>query len=119
MATFFEEHMHTDDEVRFFVEGSGYFDVRDADDQWLRVAAEAGDLLVLPAGIYHRFTADQKVAATRSSSAQALLQEYAKVIRLFSGAPVWTAHRRPADEQPMRRAYVQALAVRTARLPPS
>uniref|UniRef100_A0A914UI97 Acireductone dioxygenase n=1 Tax=Plectus sambesii TaxID=2011161 RepID=A0A914UI97_9BILA len=93
---FYEEHIHTDDEVRYVVEGSGYFDVRNANDEWVRILVEAGDLLVLPAGIYHRFTVDTN--------------DYIKVVRLFKGVPVWTAHNRPAEEMDARLKYVQKYA---------
>nr|CAG8629094.1 10345_t:CDS:2 [Entrophospora candida] len=58
MKVFYEEHFHEGEEIRYILDGSGYVDVRDLHDKWIRMALTKGDLIVFPPGIYHRFTPD-------------------------------------------------------------
>jgi 1,2-dihydroxy-3-keto-5-methylthiopentene dioxygenase len=74
-AKFIDEHLHTDDEVRYVLEGEGIFDIRSADDRWMRVTVEQGDLLVVPADRYHRFQLTEK--------------KHIRCVRLFKDASGW------------------------------
>ena len=50
--------------------------MRSEGDEWVRIKLERGDLMIMPAGIYHRFTTDEK--------------DYTKAMRLFKEDPKWT-----------------------------
>ena len=55
LAKFDKEHIHTDDEVRFVLAGSGIFDIRSSDDRWMRIEVYASDYISVPANRNHRF----------------------------------------------------------------
>jgi 1,2-dihydroxy-3-keto-5-methylthiopentene dioxygenase len=100
IKNFYHEHMHEDEEIRYILEGSGYFDVREhATESWIRCHMGPGDLLVLPAGIYHRFTLDTT--------------DHARTMRLFKDEPKWIAHNRgqETDANPFRIQYVRSIEV--------
>ena len=51
---FLSEHRHSEDEVRFFVEGEGLFTLRDEEAVYA-ILCTAGDLISVPAGMRHWF----------------------------------------------------------------
>jgi len=96
LKMFFAEHLHADEEIRLVLDGSGFFDVRDKEDKWVRIHVFPGDLIILPAGMYHRFITDK--------------HDFIHVRRFFVGEPIWTAINRPGgDTHPSRKVYVEHL----------
>lgn len=82
-AKFVDEHLHTEDEVRFVLEGEGVFDIRSRDDRYMRVKVEQGDLIVVPKDRNHRFMlTDQKTI---------------RCVRLFQDEAGWVPHYREAQ----------------------
>lgn len=99
MRQFYTEHYHEDEEIRYIKDGEGYFDVRDKDDRWIRACVEKNDLLILPAGIYHRFT-----LLSRLQNVTAL--------RLFKDEPKWEAINRSENRNtPARLDYARSVSV--------
>jgi 1,2-dihydroxy-3-keto-5-methylthiopentene dioxygenase len=74
---FLAEHTHDEDEVRFFVEGSGAFYLH-IEDKVYQVVGTADDLLSVPQGTKHWFDGGPEGNFT--------------VIRLFNDPKGWVAH---------------------------
>ena len=74
---FLAEHTHDDDEVRYFVEGSGSFYIH-AGERVLQVIGEAGDLLSVPKGATHWFDGGENADFT--------------CIRVFTSPDGWAAN---------------------------
>ena len=55
-AKFLDEHTHSEDEVRFFIEGAGVFYLRTGGKVYMTLC-ERGDLIGVPAGVTHWFDA--------------------------------------------------------------
>lgn len=84
-AKFLSEHTHTEDEVRFFVDGKGLFWFNLGNDAPVfNVLCEAGDLISVPAGSRHWFDAGA-------------VNPFVKAIRIFIDMAGWVPHYTGAD----------------------
>ena len=78
LAKFDKKHLHTDDEVRFVVQGRGVFTLFPATGGIVDAELHPGDFITVPKDYKHHFVlcADRQITA----------------IRLFTDAAGWVAH---------------------------
>ena len=74
---FLSEHIHTEDEVRFFVDGKGLFSLH-IDEKVYEVLCEKGDLISVPAHTKHWFDMGPEPQLV--------------AIRFFNNPEGWVAH---------------------------
>jgi 1,2-dihydroxy-3-keto-5-methylthiopentene dioxygenase len=74
---FLAEHIHTEDEIRFFVHGSGHF-VMHVEGKVYDALCEQGDLISVPANTKHWFDAGE--------------QPFFTALRVFTDTSGWVAH---------------------------
>ena len=73
---FLAEHTHSEDEIRFFVDGKGLFWFNLENVPVFNLLCEAGDLISVPAGTKHWFDAGEK-------------NPFVKAIRIFMDVSAW------------------------------
>ena len=88
LQKFDKEHLHTEDEVRFTVKGSGVFHINPQTAPVFSITVESGDLISVPNGTYHWFNlcSDKTI----------------RCIRLFEDTGGWTPH---YIEEPVHQKY--------------
>ena len=78
-AKFLAEHIHTEDEIRFFVDGQGIFWFNLENEPVFNLLCEKGDLISVPEGTKHWFDAGE-------------INPFVKAIRIFIDMSGWVPH---------------------------
>lgn len=78
-AKFLAEHTHSEDEIRFFVDGQGLFWFNLENEPIFNLLCEKGDLISVPAGTKHWFDAGES-------------EPFVKAIRIFIDMSGWVPH---------------------------
>ncbi|MEY4604981.1 MAG: hypothetical protein RIT43_2273 [Bacteroidota bacterium] len=78
-AKFLAEHTHSEDEIRFFVDGQGLFWFNLENEPVFNLLCQRGDLISVPAGTKHWFDAGET-------------DPFVKAIRIFIDMSGWVPH---------------------------
>ena len=92
---FLYEHTHTEDEVRFFVEGRGFFWFRLQDEPVFGVLCEPGDLISVPAGVRHWFD----MGAAPKLTAIRIFHDTAGWIPHYTDSGIARKYNKPYDQK--------------------
>lgn len=76
---FLAEHTHTEDEIRFFVDGEGTFWFHLENGEIFNLLCQKGDLISVPSGTKHWFDAGE-------------VNPFVKAIRIFIDMSGWVPH---------------------------
>jgi 1,2-dihydroxy-3-keto-5-methylthiopentene dioxygenase len=76
---FVAEHTHTEDEIRFFIDGKGLFWFNLEKEPVFNLLCEKGDIISVPAGTKHWFDAGKE-------------NPFVKAIRIFTDLSGWIPH---------------------------
>lgn len=85
-AKFLAEHIHTEDEIRFFVDGQGLFWFNLETEPVFNLLCQKGDLISVPAGTKHWFDAGEQ-------------DPFVKTIRIFIDMSGWVPHYTESQEE--------------------
>ncbi|MDE2058705.1 MAG: cupin domain-containing protein [candidate division NC10 bacterium] len=83
LGKFSREHHHSEDEVRFVVDGHGIFTIRGRSGRCVELTVGPGDLITVPAGTRHWFT----LAEDRRIKCIRLFQDPAGWAAIYNDAP--------------------------------
>lgn len=98
LEKWFREHTNDDEQIRLITDGSCYLDVRSKQDTWIRIQVNAGDLVILPPGLYQRGSLDE--------------DDYCAMFRIFRDVQRWSPLFRSdkrTDTVPARLQYLKML----------
>lgn len=59
LARYMRPHFHFTDEVRHIKDGACYIDIQIGDEKWARLRLSSGDVILIPAGVFHCVTLDE------------------------------------------------------------
>jgi 1,2-dihydroxy-3-keto-5-methylthiopentene dioxygenase len=80
---FMKEHTHSENEIRFFVDGEGFFWFHFDDGEIYRIACTKGDFIIVPKNYKHWFDLHP--------------QYFVKAIRIFSNTDGWIPNYTASD----------------------
>ncbi|CCW67131.1 unnamed protein product [Phytomonas sp. Hart1] len=95
LVRWFNEHYNEDEQLRLVLDGSCYFDIRSVREKWIRIHLQTSQLIIIPAGMYHRGTLDEN--------------DYVALFQGFQESPRFVPINRPDNQADTRKSRLNYL----------